>query len=76
MQCGILDHLLFSVPVTVWSALPDVKVRDREEIKNGLEVFLVLFHSASQEVPARAVDDADVPVRQTYCALCFGFHIE
>ena len=30
----------------------------------------------SQEVPARAVDDADVPARQTYFALCFGFHIE
>ena len=26
----------------------------------------------SKEVPARAVDDADVPVRQTYFALCFG----
>ena len=31
-----------SVPVTVWSALPDVKVRDREEIKNRLDVLLVL----------------------------------
>ena len=40
VQCGILDHLL-SVPVTMWSALPDVKVRDREEIKNGLDVLLV-----------------------------------
>ena len=30
-----------SVPVTVWSALPDVKVRDREEIKNGLDVLFV-----------------------------------
>ena len=29
------------VPVTVSSALPDVKVRDREEIKNGLDVLLV-----------------------------------
>ena len=33
LQCGILDHFL-SVLVTMWSALPDVKVRDREEIKN------------------------------------------
>ena len=24
---------------------------------------------------ARAVDDADVPIRQTYFALCFGFNI-
>ena len=30
------------VPVTVWSALLDVKVRDREEIKNRLDVLLVL----------------------------------
>ena len=29
------------VPVTVWSALPDVKVRDREEIKNRLDVLFV-----------------------------------
>ena len=29
------------VPVTVWPALPDVEVRDREEIKNGLAVLLV-----------------------------------
>ena len=40
LQCGIFDHLL-SVLVTMWSALPDVKVRDREEIKNGLDVLLV-----------------------------------
>ena len=64
------------VAVTVWSALPDVKVRDREEIKNGLEVPLVLFRSISREVPARAVDDADVPVRQSYFALCFWLNIE
>ena len=34
------------VPVTVWSALPDVKVWDREEIENGLDVLLVfvLYH--------------------------------
>ena len=36
-----LITFLLSVPVTVWSALPDVTVRDREEIKNGLDVLLV-----------------------------------
>ena len=51
------------VPMTVWSALPDVKVRDRQEIKSKLEVLLVLFRIISQEVTARAVDDASVPVR-------------
>ena len=29
------------VPVTVWSALPDVEVRDREEIQHGRDVLLV-----------------------------------
>ena len=29
------------VPVTVWSALPDVKVRDREEIQHGRDVLLI-----------------------------------
>ena len=29
------------VPVTVWPTHPDVKVRDREEVKNGLDVLLV-----------------------------------
>ena len=45
------------VPVTVWQALPDVKVRDREEIQHGLDVLLVFCCIISQEVPARAVDD-------------------
>ena len=35
--CSVVFLITFflSVPVTVWSALPDVKVRDREEIKNS-----------------------------------------
>ena len=64
------------VPVTVWPAFPDVKVRDREEIQHGLDVLLVLLRSVSQEVPARAVDDANVPIRQTCSALCFWLHID
>ena len=42
--CSVVFLITFflSVPVTMWSALPDVKVRDREEIKNGLDVLLVL----------------------------------
>ena len=47
------------VSVTVWSTFPDVVVGDRKEVKSELEVPLVLFRSISQEVPARAVDDAD-----------------
>ena len=70
-----LITFFLAVSVTVWSTFPDVKVRNREEVKNWLDV-LVLCRLISQEVTARAVDDADVPVRQTYFALCFGFNIE
>ena len=36
------------VPVTVWSALPDVKVRDREEIQHGrnFSSCFLLYHLA------------------------------
>ena len=64
------------VPVTVWPALPDVKIRDREEIKNGLDVLLIFCCIISQEVPARALDDANVPIRQTCSALCFWLNID
>ena len=71
----VISRLL---PVTgpVGSPFLDVVVGNREEIESVLDEFLGLLRSISQEVPARAVDDADVPVRQTYFALCFGFHIE
>ena len=39
-----------------------VVIRNREEIHGVLDKFLVLLRSVSQEVPARAMDDADVPV--------------
>ena len=52
----------------------DVVIGNREEIEGVLDKFLVLLRSVLQEVPARAIDYADVPVRQTYFALCFGFH--
>ena len=71
-----LITFFLSVPVTVWSALPDVKVRDREEIKNGLDVLLVFCCIISYEVTARAVDDADVPIRQTCSALYFWLNID
>ena len=36
------------VPVTMWQALPDVKVRDSEEIQHGRDILLVflLYHLA------------------------------
>ena len=67
---------LLPVAVPVGSPFLDVVIGNREEVKSELEVLTVLFRIISQEVPARAVDDADVPVRQTYFALYFGFHIE
>ena len=53
---------LFPVTVPVGSPFLNVVVGNREEIESVLENFLVLFRSISQEVPARAADDADVPV--------------
>ena len=64
------------VPVTVWSALPDVEVRDREEIQHGRDVLLVFCCIISQEVSSRAVDDANVPIRQACSALCFWLHVD
>ena len=57
------------VPVTVWPAFPDVEVRDREEIQHGRDVLLVFCCIILQEVSARAVDDANVPIRQACSAL-------
>ena len=52
------------LPVTVPVRSPSlyVVVRNREEIHGVLDKFLVLLRSVLQEVPARATDDADVPV--------------
>ena len=63
----IRDEVLvipFLLPVTVAVGSPslDVVIGNRKEVKSVLEVSLVLFRSISQEVPACAVDDADVPV--------------
>ena len=64
------------VPVTVWPALPDVKVRDREEIQHGRDVFVVFCCIISQEVSARAVYNACAPIRQACSALCFWLHVD
>ena len=52
---------LLPVAVTVESTFLDVVVGNRKEVKSELEVLLVLFRIISQQVPARAIDDADVP---------------
>ena len=49
--------LLLPVAVPVGSPFLDVVIGNRKEVKS-----LVHFRSILQEVPARATDDADVPV--------------
>ena len=62
-----MGDVVFSVPwllpvtVPVVSPFLYVVVRNRKEIHCVLNEFLILLCSISQEVPARAVDDADVP---------------
>ena len=51
-----------SVTVPVGSPFLYVVIGNREEIHGVLDKFLVLLRSVSQEVPARAIDDPDVPV--------------
>ena len=76
--CRVVFFITFFLPVlvTVWPAFPDVKVRNREEIQHGLDVLLVCCCVIFQEVPARAVDDANFPLRQACSALCFWLHID
>ena len=56
------------VAVTVESTFPDVNVRNREEIQHELDVLLDFSCIILQEVSTRAIDDANVPIRQT-CSL-------
>ena len=72
----LMIPLLLPVAVPVGSPFLDVVIGNREEIESVLDELLVLLRSISQEVPARAADNADVPLRQAYFALCFGLHIE
>ena len=53
---------LLPVTVPVESPFLYAAIRNREEIHSVLDKFLVFLCSVSQEVPARAIDDADVPV--------------
>ena len=62
--CDVVLVVPWLLPVTVPVGSPFlyVVIRNREEIQRVLDEFLILLDSFSQEVPARAVDDADVPV--------------
>ena len=76
--CRVVFFATFFLPVlvTVWSALLDVKVRDREEIQHGRDVLHVFCCIIFHEVSTCAVDDANVPIRQACSALCFWLHID
>ena len=60
------------VAVTVGSSFPNVVVGNRKEVKNLLDVLLVLFRIISQEVPARAVGRCRRP--STTDILCIVSH--
>ena len=62
---------LLPITVPVGSPFLYVAIRNREEIHGVLDKFLVLLRPVSQEVPARAIDDANVQYdRHTlHCAL-------
>ena len=53
---------LLPVTVPVGSPFLYLVVRNRKEVHRVLDEFLILLCSFSQEVPARAVDDANVQV--------------
>ena len=53
---------LLPVTVPVGSPFLHEVIRKRQETHSVLDKFLVFLCSVLQEVPARAVDDADVPV--------------
>ena len=53
---------LLPVTVSVGSPFLYMVIKNREEAHRVLDKFLILLCSFPQEVPARAVDDADVPV--------------
>ena len=64
LMCDAVFFVSWLLPVTVPVRSPFlyIAVRNREEVHRVLDEFLVLLCFFSQEVPARAVDDADVPV--------------
>ena len=54
--------LLLPVTVSVRSPSLKIAVRSGKEVHRELDEFLIFLCSFSQEVPARAIDNADVPV--------------
>ena len=53
---------LLPVTVPVMSPFLYIVVRNGKKVHRVLDEFLVLLSSFSQEVPARAIEDTNVPV--------------
>ena len=53
---------LLTISMSVRSSFLDDVVGNSKEVHRVLDEFLIFSSSFTQEVPARAVDDADVPV--------------
>ena len=62
LMVDVLVSWLLPVTVPVRSLFLYIAVRNRKEVHRVLDEFLILLSSFSQEVPARAVDDTNVPV--------------
>ena len=53
---------LLTISVSVSSSFLNDVVGNRKEVHRVLDEFLIFLSSFTQEVPARAIDDANVPV--------------
>ena len=59
---ALLVSRLLTVSVSVRSSFLCVVVRNEKKVHRMLDEFLIFSSSFTQEVPARATDDANVPV--------------
>ena len=64
------------VPVTVWPALPYVKVRVGKQIQHGRDVLLVFCCIIFHKVSTSAVNNASIPIRKACFALWFRLHVD
>ena len=64
---------LLTISMSMRSPFLYIVLRNRKEIHRVLDEFLLLLCSFSQEVPARAADDADVPALIN--TLCTAFWV-
>ena len=53
---------LLTISMPVWSSFLDDVLGNLKKVHRKLDEFLIFTSSFTQEVPARAIDDANVPV--------------